>query len=112
MNRSALFLALASLAAAVAGCRGLHDERNGPELVRRAGGAEHVRNAASELSSYASEKEALVPAGAWPEVFRRIGPQSISVDKQGVYVSMRVDTMHSSSLYVPFQVNRPVSCAL
>jgi hypothetical protein len=99
-------VALGTLGVTVFGCRRLHDKGNGPELVTRAGGPEHVVQAARQLRSYAPEKdEALVPVVAWPAAFRRLGPESISIDAQGVYVTMRIDTMYASGLYVVFEAS-------
>jgi hypothetical protein len=63
-----------------------------------------VLQAARTLRSYAkANDEVIVPASAWPDAIRRLAPESVSADSEGVYVTMRIDTIRASGLYVVFE---------
>jgi hypothetical protein len=78
------------------------------DIVERAGGAERLREAALSVRSYAPRDgtEALVPRDAWPEAFRRLSPESVSVDNEGVDVTLKVDTFLASGLRLPFDKSK------
>ena len=100
----ALAAIVACIAVVTSGCG--HNQPR--DIIERAGGAERLREAALSVRSYAPRdgSEALVPKGVWPEEFRRLSPEVVSVDTDGVDVTLKVDTFYASGLRVVFDVSK------
>jgi hypothetical protein len=78
----------------------------GHRLIERAGGAQRLRDAALQVQRYASpDKETIIPEASWPEEFRVLAPESVSVDASGAYVTMHIDTIDAYGLYVIFDID-------
>jgi hypothetical protein len=94
---------VACIAMATSGCG--HSQPS--DIIERAGGAERLREAALSLRSNApgDGSEAVVPMGDWPEAFRMLSPEVVSVDREGVDVTLKVDTFYASGLRVCFDVS-------
>ena len=96
---------LAALGLATVAC-GRHDAP--PDVIERAGGAELLRESALALRALGSQAngQVVVPRGRWPEAFRRLEPEVVTVDGIGVDVTLNIDTFYSSGLYLPFDPSR------
>jgi hypothetical protein len=91
------------LALTIAACSG---HRDGAELMEQAGGRERLRAAALEVQKFAkSDTEQTVPEAAWPEAFRVLAPEFVTVDSEGAWVTMDFDPIDASGLYIVFDAD-------
>ena len=98
--RTGRLLLLSLLVVTIASCSGRRDAAG---LVRQAGGPEPLRNAALQVQQYARpDTEEIVPEVAWPEAFRALAPEFVTVDTEGAWITMDFDPIDSSGLYIVF----------
>jgi hypothetical protein len=98
-------VSLAAFCIATLAC-GRHDPP--PDIVERAGGVERLREGALSVRDLApqTDGEVVIPKDRWPEAFRRLEPEIVTADRFGVEVTLTVDTLYSSGLYLPFDSER------
>ena len=96
---------LAAICVTILACGGRHDPP--PGIIERAGGPERLREGALAVRSLAPQRdgEVIVPKDRWPEAIRRLEPEVVTVDRSGVDVTLNIDTLYSSGVYVPFDAS-------
>ena len=81
-------------------------------LMWRAGGAQPLCDAAVAVRAYVSgTEERAVPKDSWPDAFRALQPESVTVDARGAYVAVRTNPLFEDGLYVTFDDAVPPGAA-
>jgi hypothetical protein len=77
-------------------------------LMWRAGGAQPLCDAGVAVRAYVSGTEDReVPRGSWPDAFRALQPESVTVDANGAYLTVTTNRLFAAGLYVTFEDSVP-----
>jgi hypothetical protein len=97
-----MVLALVIAVALLWGCGGSFDRNDADALVNDVG-AERIRQAVDSLRPRAGTARSELPEASWPDALRELGPESIFVESDGVWVSKQHRFVEEAGIYVVFE---------